>query len=77
MLLKLQEHQCKQCEKKLPTYFDLLLHVAKHHGDTQVEIGGDQDEAKLEKEQVDNLDKEEVNKRFVFSEFMLDEILYY
>ena len=36
MILKHEDHQCKQCPKKLPTSFELLLHVSKHHCETVV-----------------------------------------
>ena len=36
IVLKHEEHQCKQCSKKLPTSFELLLHVSKHHCETTV-----------------------------------------
>ena len=53
--LKHEEHQCKKCERSLPTSFDLLLHVAKHHNDTSVEKEGfsDNDEGKFKKDQED------------------------
>ena len=37
MILPHEDHQCKQCPKKLPTSFELLLHVSKHHCETAVE----------------------------------------
>ena len=37
MALKHEERQCKQCPKKLPTTFELLLHVSKQHCETAVE----------------------------------------
>ena len=57
--LKHEEHQCKKCEKSLPTSFDLLLHVAKYHSETPVTKGGfnELDKVKFKKDQVD---KEEI-----------------
>ena len=50
--LKHEEHKCKKCEKSLPTSFDLLLHVAKHHDETSVEKhgSGDKDEGNFKKD---------------------------
>ena len=31
MVTKHSEHPCKECKEKLPTFMDLLKHVAKHH----------------------------------------------
>ena len=41
-----------KCEKGLPTLFDFLLHVAKHHDETFVEKHGcgDMDEGNFKKD---------------------------
>ena len=31
MLNNHEEHVCKECEEKIPTFMELLKHVAKHH----------------------------------------------
>ena len=37
MLTKHEQHQCKECEEKLPNFMQLLKHVAKHHTKNQGE----------------------------------------
>ena len=31
MITKHQDHVCKECKKKLPSFMDLLKHVSTHH----------------------------------------------
>ena len=32
-----EDHHCKECQEKLPTFMELLKHVAKHHCKEQVD----------------------------------------
>ena len=79
IVTKHEEHQCKECKEKLPSFMDLLKHVSKHHFK-------DEDEKKLNAEQdelFDNMllngldDNKEYVKAssFVFRESMLDEFV--
>ena len=38
MLTKHDQHQCKECEEKLPNFMQLMKHFAKHHTKNQGEI---------------------------------------
>ena len=31
MLINHEDHRCKECQEKLPTFMELLKHVAIHH----------------------------------------------
>ena len=44
MLTKHEEHQCKECQEKLPTFMDLLKHVTKLHYTDPSSIQGEQSE---------------------------------
>ena len=37
MVTKHDEHQCKECKEKLPTFMELLKHIAKQHSPDQGE----------------------------------------
>ena len=73
MTSKHEEHQCKECEKYLPTSFELLLHTSKHHSNFQ---GERKDEENIQKEKYkekDEIHKEEIAKTdHEFDEAMLD-----
>ena len=65
MLSKHEEHQCKECNKKLSTLVELLKHVSKYHYQEQNEVQEEQTEdgeVKLSK-----IEDEEVSS-FVFDE---------
>ena len=38
-----KEHVCKECQKDMSNFMELLKHIAKHHGKDQVEAKGDGD----------------------------------
>ena len=38
MITNNEEHECKDCKEKLPTFMTLLKQVAEHHSKEQVEV---------------------------------------
>ena len=61
MLSKHEEHQCKECNKKLSTLVELLKHLSKYHYQEQYEVQEEQTEdgevklSKKEDEEVSSL----------------------
>ena len=43
MITTHKDNICKECQKDMPNFKDLLKHIAKHHGKEQVEAKGDGD----------------------------------
>ena len=68
ILTKHKEHQCKECQLKLPRFMNLLSHIAKQHFEEKIE-----DEENHEKE--DPKFEDNIDSSFVFHESMLDEFM--
>ena len=37
-LTKHEDHVCKECEEKFPSFMDLLKHIANHHHKDEIEV---------------------------------------
>ena len=76
MLTKHDYHECKECQKKLPNFMQLLKHKAEHHTEEQKEIS---EEERLLQKQIENEHGEdheaEKEASHVFDESMLEEFL--
>ena len=44
-ITKHEDHVCKECEEKLPSFMELMKHVSKHH---HKEMNGEKDEIEEE-----------------------------
>ena len=78
IITKHEDHICKEFDKNLPTFKDLLKHIADHHcKEIKDNDMKDQSESKVDEEEEQLLDTEKKTreKRFVFSESMLDEFI--
>ena len=72
IISKHEDHICKECEKNLPSFVDLMKHIAKHHCKEVKDNDMKDDSENYEKEDEEKTTKE---KSFVFSESMLDEFI--
>ena len=80
-----ENHQCKECQEKLPTFMELLKHVAKHHCKEKVDMhesncvedAFEKPEESLFNKQKDNVKegKKEKVKVFVFGESILNDFM--
>ena len=77
MVTKHEEHQCKECKEKLPTFMELLKHIAKQHSPDQCE-----EKESVEETGIKDLNEKDTEKEFVendkdilLSESMLDDVL--
>ena len=50
MLTNHEDHHCKECQEKLPTFMELLKHVAIHHFKDE----GDIEDKNFEEKECDN-----------------------
>ena len=87
IITKHDVHQCKECDEKLPTFMNLLKHIAKNHYEDQSEgeKRHSEDDAILDEvEAAFKINKqgdhrkdieEDRDSSFVFKESMLDEFL--
>ena len=70
----ISQHECKE---NLPSFMDLLKHVAKHHDKETIEVK-DVEQAGITDIQNENINEEEQvekDKSFVFSESKLDQFI--
>ena len=74
MITTHQEHPCKECKEKLPTFMELLKHVAKHHCKEQDKEEAEDDIIEKTGDHVE-VENKEVKSDFVFNESMLDEFI--
>ena len=63
MSLKHEDHPCKECREKFPSFSKLLNHIAKHHGEDK-DNDKIQDYQGIHREEI--LKKEKSNKDTVF-----------
>ena len=84
MLTNHEDHQCKECKDKLPTFMELLRHVAKHHcideGDNHKQAHDEDaflkpEESKVNKQKYIVEGEKEKVAGFVFGESILNELL--
>ena len=68
---KHSEHQCKDCQEKLPTFMHLLIHITQHHYKNQSETEEGQDKEHQEADAIQNYeDKNLKQKRSLVLFFM-------
>ena len=60
MVTKHEEHQCKVCKEKLPTFMELLKHIAKQHSPDQC-----QERESVKEKQIKDLNEKDTEKEFV------------
>ena len=75
MITKHKDHVCKECKERLPSFMELLKHVAEQHAK---ETSEEKEIKDIGEEIIQNdtaKEEKEVKKDFVFSECMLDEFL--
>ena len=71
--IKHEDHMCKECSLKVPSFMGLLKHIAEEHGKEEMK---DEDmEAKGVENNQEKDKEEEEKKEFVFLESMLDEFI--
>ena len=77
MLMKHQEHQCKECKESSPTFMELLRHISQYHCKDQGGVQeGQYEEGGISKKEGHEEEREDdKNPTFVFEESMLDEFL--
>ena len=66
-IAKHEDQICQECKEKLPSFMELLKHVAKHHCKYM--------QGEVEEEQVKEQEKAEKDGVFVFTESMVDEFM--
>ena len=65
MLTNHEDHQFKECQEKLPTFMELLKHVAKHHFKDQgniEDLNSEEDECDKQKDTKFKSSEESENK---------------
>ena len=72
--IKHEEHPCKECQEKLPSFTELLNHIAKYDYKEQGD-GESEDDAILGKRYLIEEQQGDKVSSFVFDESMLNEFL--
>ena len=77
MVIQHDNHACKECQENLPSFMELLKHVAKHLGRETVEVKNFEDSngKDIQNKKINDEEKIYKAKCFVFSETMLDEFI--